>query len=162
MSQVTVRQPGVVGAVLGSNALFAGIIADGHHVHATNLKIAKRLLPDRLCLVTDAMQTLNGSSGSFELYGKTITLKDGLLTGPDGTLGGAHLSLMEAVGNMVKLTGIGLGGAIKMASHNPAEAVGLDDQLGKLAVGMAASMSLFSKDLQCVGILRGGEYCALS
>lgn len=162
MSQSTVRQPGVVGAVLVSSDLYAGIIADGHHVHATNLKIAARLLPNRLCLVTDAMQTMNGSSESFELYGKTITLKDGILTGPNGILGGAHLSLMEAVENMVKLTGIGLSDAIRMASGNPARAVGLDDHLGTISVGMAASMSLFSKDLQCSGVLRKGAYFTCS
>lgn len=162
MSQMTGRAPGLVGTVLGDNSLYAGIIADGHHVHATNLRIAVRAMPDRLCLVTDAMQTMNGVSTSFELYGKRITLNSGMLTGPDGTLGGAHLTMADAVKNMVEMTGIGLGEAIKMASANPARAVGLGDELGKLVSGTAASMSFFSEGLKSIGVMHRGVFTDFS
>lgn len=162
MSQATVREPGLVGTVLGDNSLYAGIIADGHHVHTTNLRIAARAIPDRLYLVTDAMQTMNGCSKSFELYGKTIKLKNGILTGPDGTLGGAHLTMADAVRNMVEMTGIGLGEAIKMASGNPARAAGLGDEVGKLVSGTAASMTFFTEGLNCIGVAHRGVFTEFS
>ena len=161
MSQTTGREPGLVGAVLGGNKLYAGIIADGHHVHSSNLELAARAIPDRLCLVTDAMQTMNGVSKSFDLYGKTISLKNGMLMGPDGTLGGAHLTMAEAVRNMVELTEINLGEAIKMASSNPAKAARVCDRFGGVSDGMAASMSLFSSEFQCCGVVREGEFTDL-
>ena len=59
------REPGVVGSVMSSDQIFSGIIADGHHVDAANIKIATRAIPDHLCLVTDAMQTLSGTKTTF-------------------------------------------------------------------------------------------------
>ncbi|MGI9504298.1 MAG: hypothetical protein ACR2RE_14720 [Geminicoccaceae bacterium] len=43
MRQITPREPGVVGTALDDQRLFAGIIADGHHVHPTNLHLVDRL-----------------------------------------------------------------------------------------------------------------------
>ncbi|NDW54267.1 N-acetylglucosamine-6-phosphate deacetylase [Aliiroseovarius sp. PrR006] len=160
MSQTTGRQPGVVGAVLGDGDFYAGIIADGYHVHPTNLSAAARAIPDRLCLVTDAMQTMNGNTTSFDLYGKRISLRDGMLTGEDGTLGGAHLSMDEAIQNMSGLTHVSIGEAIRMASKNPANAVGLGEQLGTLDEGKEAALSFFDNDLNCIGIVREGAHIA--
>lgn len=161
MSQTTGRQPGVVGAVLGDSDFYAGIIADGYHVHPTNLSAATRAIPDQLCLVTDAMQTMNGSTTSFDLYGKRISLQDGMLTGEDGTLGGAHLSMDEAIRNMSRLTHVSIGEAIRMASKNPANAVGLGEQLGALTQGKKAALSFFDSELNCIGIVREGEHIEL-
>ena len=156
MSQTTARQPGLVGAALGGS-LFAGIIADGHHVHDVNLKIAADLLPERLCLVTDAMQTMNGETTSFELYEKKISLHNGKLTSGDSTIGGAHLSMAEGLTNMVQMTGTQLGRAVIFASANPAASVGLDRVVGKISPGYEATLSMFDCSLTCTGIIRKGH-----
>ncbi|WP_299427265.1 N-acetylglucosamine-6-phosphate deacetylase [uncultured Shimia sp.] len=157
MSQMTPREPGAVGAVLGGGAFYAGIVADGHHVHPHNLNLAVRALPDHLCLVTDAMQTMNGRSQEMTLYGRRIRLKHGRLTGDDGTLGGAHLTMANAVQTLVQHTVASLGDAAKFASANPAQAVGLQHIYGQLKPGLSASMSLLSTELDCLGILRDGR-----
>ena len=161
MSQITARAPGVVGSVLGSEDFFAGIIADGYHVDVANLRLAAKAIPTKLCLVTDAMQTMNGHSQSFDLYGKQITLRNGKLTGDDNTLGGAHLAMAEAVRNMVRLANIDLGEAISMATRNPALAVGLDADLGTLAPNKSATLSLFDNAMECVGVVVNGSHAAL-
>lgn len=157
MSQITPRAPGAVGAVLGGGAFYAGIVADGHHVHPHNLNLAVRALPDHLCLVTDAMQTMNGSSQEMTLYGRRIRLKQGRLTGDDGTLGGAHLTMANAVQTLVRHSDASFGDAAKFASANPAQAVGLHDSYGQIRPGLSASMSLLSSELDCLGILRDGR-----
>lgn len=153
---MTPREPGVVGTVLSTGDFYAGIIADGHHVHPLNLSLAVQILPDHLCLVSDAMQTMNGTSQTMQLYGKPITLKDGRLHGEDGTLGGAHLTMAEAVRNIAQLTQASLGQAAQFASTNPARAMNLHPSLGCVWQGYSASLTLLDDALNCIGVLREG------
>lgn len=155
MSQLTGREPGVVGAVLDGN-LFAGIIADGHHVAWENIRLAARLMPDRLCLVTDAMLTLAGTAQEFVLHGVSIRLADGRLTDAAGTLAGAHLAMDRAVANMVARGGVGLAVALRMASGNVARAIGVAD-LGWVGPGARASVTLLGNDLAARGVVVDGK-----
>lgn len=156
-SQVSAREPGVVGSALMCKALSAGIIADGLHVAPQNLAMAARLMGERLCLVTDAMKTLGGTLTRFDLYGTPVTLKDGRLTGPDGTLAGAHLAMDQAVRNAIAMMDRSPAQALRMASTNPARALGLDSQLGRIHPGYRASLSLLSPDFQAVGTVVDGR-----
>jgi N-acetylglucosamine-6-phosphate deacetylase len=158
MSQVTPREPGVVGSAFADQRLVAGIIADGHHVHPINLRLAASMLgPDRLCLVTDAMPTLGGVLKTFTLAGKKIGLRDGRLTDVDGTLAGAHLSMAEAVANMVRLAGVSLVDALRMASTTPAKALGLDSEFGRIAPGMRAGLTLLDDQLAPKAVVVDGQ-----
>ena len=104
MSQLNAREPGLVGAALEDDRLFAGIICDGIHVDPTSLRVAFRCKGrDRLMLVTDAMPLVGTNDRQFMLQGRQITLHENRLTGPDGTLAGAHLTMIEAVRNAVAL-----------------------------------------------------------
>src|SRR4051794_24635069 len=117
MSQLNAREPGLLGAALGDDRLFAGIICDGIHVDPTSLRVAFRCKGrDRLMLVTDAMPLAGTNDRQFMLPGGEITLHDGRLTGPDGTLAGAHLTMIEALRNAVAFIGISLVDALIMAS----------------------------------------------
>lgn len=156
MSQTVGRNPGIVGEVLGTQHGFAGIIADGIHVHPLNLALAARSLPDGLCLVTDAMQTLAGGKTEFDLYGKSIHLLDGKLTGPDGTLAGAHLAMNEAVRNLHRFAQTPLGRCVRMATANPARCLNLHRKLGRVAPGFRASFSLLNSGWNAEGVVVDG------
>lgn len=157
MSQMSGRAPGVVGAVLASDRLYAGIIPDGHHVAAANLKIAARCMQDRLCLVTDAMLTLQGTQQRFDLNGYDIRLGDGRLTNSEGRLAGAHIGMDECLSRMCDATGISFGSAVRMASANPAAALGLANQLGTVSVGKRASLTLLDKNLRATAVIVDGK-----
>ncbi len=156
MRQMTPREPGVVGTVLSTGDFYAGIIADGHHVHPLNLSLAVQTLPDHLCLVSDAMQTMNGTSQGMQLYEQKISLQEGRLVGEDGTLGGAHLTMAEAVRNITQLTHASIGQAAQFASSNPARALNLHQSLGCVSTGYSASLTLLDDALDCIGVLRDG------
>ncbi|MFP7674506.1 N-acetylglucosamine-6-phosphate deacetylase [Marivita sp. S0852] len=158
MSQMTGRAPGVVGAVLASDTLYAGIIADGHHVDWRNVDIAARLMPQRLCLVTDAMLTLAGSVTSFDLDGTTITKRDGRLTNAAGRLAGAHVSMIESVRNMLDHTSMGLAHVLRLATSNPARALGLETQIGVLHPGHRASLTCLTKNLDVAAVVIDGRF----
>jgi N-acetylglucosamine-6-phosphate deacetylase len=151
MSQLTPREPGVVGAALDDPRLFAGIICDGLHVDPASLRIASRCKGrGRLMLVTDAMPLVGTDQRHFLLQGRRITLEDGRLTGPDGTLAGAHLTMIGAVRNAVTMLGVGIEDALAMASRTPATFLGLQSQLGSIAPGYRADLVALSGKLEVV------------
>jgi N-acetylglucosamine-6-phosphate deacetylase len=157
MSQLSAREPGLVGAALEDDRLFGGIICDGIHVDPTGLRVAFRCKGrDRLMLVTDAMPLVGTNDRQFLLQGREITLHDGRLTGPDGTLAGAHLTMIEAVRNAVALIGIPLVDALVMASRTPASFLGLGSVLGRIAPGYRADLVAFDPNFEVVGTWIGG------
>ena len=157
MSQVAGRAPGMVGALFDDERLFAGIIADDIHVHPANLRLARRVMAGRLFLVTDAMATLDAPEACFVVDGKEIRQKDGRLADAEGCLAGAHLAMDEAVRNMIRLGGARPAEALRMASGVPARALGLEQELGRIAPGMRASLTLFDADLRAAGVVIDGR-----
>ncbi|MGY8707514.1 N-acetylglucosamine-6-phosphate deacetylase [Bradyrhizobium sp. 18BD] len=157
MSQLSAREPGLVGAALGDDRLFVGIICDGIHVDPTGLRIAFRCKGrDRLMLVTDAMPLVGTNDRQFILQGQQITLHEKRLTGTGSALAGAHLTMIEAVRNAVSLAGISLVDALTMASRTPATFLGLESELGRIAPGYRADLVAFLPNLEIVGTWIGG------
>ena len=103
-------------------------------------------------LVTDAMATIGTDMTSFTLNGRTIYRKDGRLTLDDGTLAGADLDMISAVRFMHQTIGVDLGGALRMASRYPAEAIGQAGRLGSFAKGAAANIVSLSDKLDMRGV----------
>ena len=158
MSQLTAREPGVVGAALGDERLFAGIICDGIHVDPLSLRLAIRCKGrDRLILITDAMPPVGTDLRHFLLQGRRITLQGTCLAGPDGTLAGAHLTMMQAVHNAVALLGVGIADALTMASRTPATFLGLESQLGAIAPGYRADLVAFNSKFEAIETWVAGQ-----
>jgi N-acetylglucosamine-6-phosphate deacetylase len=158
MSPMEGRNPGVVGAALSSD-LYAGIIVDGHHVHPASLRAAYAAKgADRLMLVTDAMSTVGGRDDHFMLGGVRIDVKDGALRGPDGTLAGSAISMIDAVRNAVSMMQVDLETAVMMASATPAAFLGLSQSCGGLSAGMRADIVHLSDDLEVRGTWISGAF----
>jgi N-acetylglucosamine-6-phosphate deacetylase len=150
MSQLTAREPGVVGAALYDERSWCGIIVDGHHVDPMVLKLALRAAPARrFMLVTDAMPSVGGRK-SFMLNGQPINVSGGKCTNADGTLAGSDLDMASAVRNAVKLLDLDLAQAIAMASTNPAAFLGLDHELGRIAPGCRANLVLLDDNIEVI------------
>jgi len=149
MSQMTGREPGMVGAALADTGSYCGLIADGHHVHDAALKVALAAkLHNRMVLVSDAMPTAAGGPDRFELQGRTVTRRDGRLQLDDGTLAGSNLTMDEAVRYCTQRLGVSLEDALRMASLNPAAFLKCDHELGRIAPGYLASLVHLSDDLR--------------
>ena len=149
MSQLTGRAPGMVGAALESDETWAGIIADGHHLHPASLRVALRAKgPERLMLVTDAMPSVGSDAPGFALMGRAIRREGGRLIGEDGTLAGSTLTMIEAVRQMMAQGSVPLEVAARMASGTPAAFLGLSDRLGRIAPGYRADLVLVDDALK--------------
>ena len=148
MSQMNGREPGMVGAALSDPRAFAGIIADGYHVHAAAFRAAFAAMgPERLMLVSDAMPPAAGGPPDFDLQGRTVKLVQGRLELSDGTLAGSALTMDAAVRHCVARLGIDLSAALRMASLTPARFLGRDHELGRIAQDYLASLVHLGDDL---------------
>jgi N-acetylglucosamine-6-phosphate deacetylase len=139
MRPLTSREPGPIAAALESPDAWYGLIVDGIHVAPAMLRLAFRAA-GRPILVSDAMPPVGGARNSFALYGETISVQNGRCTRADGTLAGACLDMASAVRNCVRLCDVPLPDALRFASSNPADFLGLGGTLGRLALGMRADV----------------------
>lgn len=133
------REPGPIAAALESPKAWYGLIADGIHVAPAMLRLALRGA-GRPILVSDAMPPVGGSRSSFMLCGEAIIVSNGRCTKTDGTLAGAYLDMASAVRNCVRLLNVPLDEALRFASTHPAEFLGVDNIVGKLARGLRADI----------------------
>jgi N-acetylglucosamine-6-phosphate deacetylase len=152
------RDPGCLGAILSSPMLSAELIADGVHVHpgAMALLLAAKG-PQRTILVTDGIAAAGLADGAYALAGEAIQVRDGVASLPDGTLAGSVATMDQAVRNMVRLGLAPLAQAVRMASSNPAAALGLGQRLGRVAPGFAADLVALDESLEVAMTFVGGE-----
>jgi N-acetylglucosamine-6-phosphate deacetylase len=161
MSPWTGRDPGVVGAILDRPEVAAGIVVDGIHVHYASIRLAKRLKGEGLFLVTDAVTPTGTSMSSFEFGGQTVYVENGRCLNREGTLGGALLTMIEAVANSVRHAGIPLLEAVRMATLYPARIIGREGELGRIASGYLANLAVFDQNFAMRGVVDHGTWLPL-
>lgn len=139
MSSLQHRNPGLVGATLDSRTTVASIIADGHHVDYPAIRIAKKIMGERLFAITDAVT--GTTEGYYPHY------KDGDKYTAGGILSGSALTMYQAFVNLTSQAGIDAGESLRMCSLYPARVMKLDDRLGKIEKGYEAKLVLFPAGL---------------
>jgi N-acetylglucosamine-6-phosphate deacetylase len=139
MPPLAAREPGPIAAALESADAWFGMIVDGVHVDPAMLRLALRGVA-RPMLVTDAMPPVGGRRSGFTLYGEDIAVRDGRCLRKDGTLAGSVLDMATAVRNCIRLLDVALEDALRFASTNPADFLGLGRELGRLAPGYRADI----------------------
>jgi N-acetylglucosamine-6-phosphate deacetylase len=133
------REPGPIAAALECTDVWYGLIVDGAHVAPAMLRLALRGR-GRPILVTDAMPPVGGTRATFTLNGDKISFRDGRCTRQDGRLAGSCLDMASAVRNCMRLLDVSLTDALRFASTHPAEFLGLDTKLGRIAPGLRADL----------------------
>ena len=157
MAPFSHRQPGPIGAALADGGVYAGLICDGIHADPVAVQMAWRALgPDHTVLVTDAVAALGLGAGTVRLGRHTLTISDHGVRNAAGVLAGSNLSLDQAIRNLVEFSGCSPAQAIRAASANPAALLGLEDR-GRIEVGAAADLVVFSQDLQVERTIIGGH-----
>lgn len=150
------REPGVVGAVFDHPAVRASIIADSYHCNPTSIRIAYRLLGERLFLISDALFAsspgLDGPRSEFTLERFVVHYEPdsngpGRYVNNEGNLAGSAITLLDCVRIAVEQAGIPLRNALRMASLIPAEIIGMDDQLGRIKPNYVANLVRLDKSL---------------
>ncbi|WP_121253072.1 N-acetylglucosamine-6-phosphate deacetylase [Nocardioides ferulae] len=157
MPAMGARQPGPVGAALAHDRLVAGVIADGHHLDPTTLRLFWRCLgPDRLLAVSDTTAGLGLPDGPARLGDQHVVVADGTVRLADGTLAGSVASLLNCVRVLRDTTGCSLAEAVACATTTPAALVG-ERSLGRLDPGAAGDLVLVDAALDPVATVVGGR-----
>lgn len=155
------RNPGVLGAALSRAEAWAGLILDGIHVHPASARAAFLAKTSRrMILVSDAMATIGATSSDMALFGERVSLSQGALRTPGGTLAGAHLELATAVRNATTMMGASETDALRMATCTPAEFLGVDQQRGRIAIGARADLVLLDSGLNVRDVWASGSRAA--
>lgn len=150
------REMGVVGAVLDTD-VYTGIICDGLHVDWGNVRIAKKAKGDKLVIVTDAVAAAGADIDEFIFVGKRVIVKDGKCYDEHGALGGAAITMIESIRNVVQHLGLSLEETLRMCTLYPARAIGVEDKLGSIAVGKVANLAIFDNQFKVKATAVNGE-----
>jgi N-acetylglucosamine-6-phosphate deacetylase len=148
MSPLTSREPGMVGIALTDPNSWCGLIADGHHVHPLCAQLALKLKPrGKMLLVTDAMWTPDAQQEAFRFENHAITLHNNRLQSSTGQLAGAAISMLDAINYTIRVLGVDVPEALRMASLYPAEFLGRSSTIGQLKPGCLADLVQLSSSL---------------
>jgi N-acetylglucosamine-6-phosphate deacetylase len=142
------REPGVFGAIMASDEVTAELIADTVHAHPGAMKMLVRCIgTDRVVLITDAIAGAGLPDGVFDLVGFKVTVRNGQATLSDGTIAGSTITMNRCVRNINQFVGVSLLDAVKMASLNPARAMGFASRLGSIRAGKDASLVVIDEQV---------------
>jgi len=149
MSPLHHRNTGLPGAAYQNQNICASIIADGIHVDYQAVSISKKVMKERLFLITDAVEE--------NLEGAYVHIRhQDCFRLPDGTLSGSNLTLMQAVRNCVEHVHIPLDEALRMASTYPAALINANN-IGKIEPGYKANLILFDHKLEVRDVYLNGK-----
>jgi len=152
------REPGILGQVLSDDRVFAEVICDGIHVHATALRLLLRCKGvDRTVLITDGLSAVDMPDGRYPLGDKVIVLERGECRDLEGRLAGSTLTLDRAIRNLIHWFDMPLHEALIAASATPARSIRMGERKGIVASGADADLVFLDDDLQVVRTMVAGR-----
>lgn len=157
------RVSGVLEATMLLDELTTEMIADGHHLPPSLMKLALKTKGlNRICLVTDAMCAAGLGPGSYSLGGMDVIVESDIPESfeipsePDNfvakltdrsAFAASVATMNRLVRNMVYLVGLSVQDAVKMATINPARMQGVHDKMGICAPGMFGDLVIFDDEI---------------
>jgi N-acetylglucosamine-6-phosphate deacetylase len=145
MSPLQHREPGLVGATFNNGNVMASIIPDGHHVDYAAIRIARKVMGERLFVITDAVTETDKGHYQHHLVGDKYESA--------GILSGSALTMVKAFQNLVKNVGVEIEAALQMCNLNPAKVIGKENDLGKIEKGFKSKMIVINEKLEFVKMI---------
>ena len=150
------RKPGVIGAGSERENVIAELICDGEHVHGSSVRMAYKLFPGRICLVSDALRCCGMPNGKYELGGQEVFLEGNVAKLADGTIAGSVTNLYDCMRKAVEF-GIPREQAILSATIIPARQLGREAEIGSIEQGKLADFVVCGEDLAKKAVYLGGS-----
>lgn len=139
------RHPNYLWEQLADDRLAASIICDGHHLPASVVKVVLRTKPaGRVILTCDASGDAGRPPGLYRgESGEVEVLDDGriVVAGQRQFLAGSGAATEECVAGVMRLAGVSLADAVRMATEVPERWMGGEPV--RLAAGSRADLVLF-------------------
>jgi N-acetylglucosamine-6-phosphate deacetylase len=145
MSPMQHREPGMVGAIFENPSAHSSIVPDGIHVDFAAIRIAKKMMGERLFAITDAVTETHEGFYRHTLEGDRYT--------SNGILSGSALTMHKAFLNFVRHCSMSVEEALRMCSLYPARVINMPHKLGSLQQGYSADMIVLDNDLQLLKVI---------
>lgn len=151
------KHAGTVEAVYLMENMTVEIIADGIHVPAPIMQLVYRTKGlERTALITDALAV--AASDSTQAFDPRVIIEDGVCKLADrSALAGSIATMDRLIRTAVKIAGIPLDDACRMASETPARITGIYDRKGTLQVGKDADIIIFDDDIRLSAVFAMGQ-----
>lgn len=157
MTPLTHRAPGVVGAVMLSDNVYAELILDGVHVSYPAARVLLKMKgKEKLILITDSLEAAGLPDGKYKLGNQDVFVKDGQARLANGTLAGSIVCMNVAIRNAYQHLGLELHEAVDLATLNPANSLNRKD-LGRIEIGCMADFVIFDEDINIKNVIIGGD-----
>lgn len=156
MPSIHHRKPGVIGAASERENVTAELICDGLHVHPSSVRMAFRLFPGRICIISDALRCCGMPDGEYTLGGQKVYLSGGIAKLEDGTIAGSATNLYSCMLNAVSF-GIDRNEAIRSVTSIPAGEIGAGNEIGSISVGKLADFVICDSELKLKQVYIGGK-----
>ncbi len=152
------RSPGPIGAACDDPHCRAEIICDGIHIHPAAVRAAFKLFgEERLIFISDSMMACGLADGQYQLGGQAVQVRGRRAVLADGTIAGSASNLLDCLKTAVLQMSIPLESAVRCATFNPAQALGLQ-HIGRIAPGCEASLLLLDDELNLQAVLLRGSW----
>lgn len=156
------RHAGIVEAAYLQDDMTVEIIGDGAHLPAPLLKLVYKIKgPDKIALITDSMRATGMPEGKSVLgkldNGLPVIVEDGVAKLVDRTAFAGSVATMDrVVRNMIKLAGVTVCDAVKMASLTPARILNIKNK-GELKAGYDADIIIFDENINTMNTIVNGR-----
>jgi len=134
------RAPGPIAWGLSHDDVTCDVIADGIHLDPFMLRLLLKVKGERgISLISDAISAAGRGDGDYQIWGETISVKDGRTSNAAGSIAGSVITMLDAVRLMHSLdvSYVQLG---QLASLNPARLLGLSAECGSIEAGKRADL----------------------
>ena len=152
MTTFSHRDSTFIGAAFDSDNCYAELISDGYHIHPSVIRMAFKMLGERVVLISDSMKATGLEDGEYNLGGQKVFVKDCKATLKDGVLAGSATNLFDCMKKAVSF-GIPTESAIYAATAAPAKSIGVFEKVGSIAPGKFADIVITDKNLNIVKVL---------
>lgn len=150
------RSPGPVGWGLSHDDVTCDVIADGIHLDLHMLQLLLKLKGvKRLTLISDSIAAAGRGDGNYDIWGETITVKNGRTSNSRGTIAGSVITMLDAVRMMLSVGATEVDVA-RLAATNPARLLGIDQERGSIEEGKLADLVAIDSDGTVVLTMIGG------
>ncbi|HEV2836947.1 MAG TPA: N-acetylglucosamine-6-phosphate deacetylase [Pyrinomonadaceae bacterium] len=140
MSPLHHRSPGPIAWGLSRDDVSVDVIADGIHLDPFMLQLLLKVKGSAgISLISDAIAAAGKGDGDYQIWGETISVKNGRTANAAGSIAGSVISMLDAVRLMLSL-GVSHADIAQMASTNPARLLGLDHVYGSIETGKRADL----------------------
>ena len=151
------RSPGPIAWGLSRDDVTCDFIADGVHLDPFMLQLLTRLKGEnQLLLISDAIAAAGQGDGAYQIWGETITVRDGKTSNAHGSIAGSVITMHSAM-RLMRSLGATEVGVARMAATNPARLLGLEGDCGSIEEGKRADLVALDENGRVQLTMVGGE-----